>query len=428
MKLKKQWLLVALVTVLGSLCLSVPVFAQSNEAVVSPALSVLAWQNGMAKSAVGDEMDFNAADFERALNASKISSITVTKLPQSTDGVLRLGESEVREGQTISAANLSFLTFSFLGNEIKNSAFCFYTDLGRYEIRCGLFSLPYENNRPIVSSDGDAAVSVGTYRDVSYFGWLDAYDPDGDALVYEIIEYPQNGSLQLTKTTGQFQYVPEEGFVGEDGFRYVVADRYGNYSGSAQVSMTVSDRNREFLYTDMEDSEAHVAAIALTEKGIMTSSENDGTYYFYPSEQVTRAEFVSMAMRTVGIEDLATAQTFFADDEEIPKEYRGYVATAQKLGYICGKIDADGELVFAPNEPITRAEAANVIYKMISPEIPVFKPFLLDMAEVPSWAEDAVVAAVSSGILTCENGCVLAEDSVDREDCATMLYRLWELK
>ena len=171
MKLKKQWLLAVLVMALCSLCLTVPVFAQSDDAIVSPALSILAWQNGVAKSAVGVDLDFDADDFKRALNTSHLSSITVTKLPKSSDGVLRLGESEVKEGQIISAANLSFLTFSFSGNEIKSSEFCFCTDLGSYEIQCGLFSLPYENDRPIVSSKEGAAILVGTYRDVSYF-WI----------------------------------------------------------------------------------------------------------------------------------------------------------------------------------------------------------------------------------------------------------------
>lgn len=417
------------VTVLMSLCLllSQSVAAKENAGQVSPALSVLANQNAMAKAGlINEDIGFSATDFERALNVSSLTSLTVTELPARSDGILYLGGSEVTTGQVISRANLSFLKFVFMSEEIRSSAFCFSTNHGDYEIACMLYALPYENRTPVISSAEDAAISVGTYRDISVYGKLDAYDPDGDTLTYEIISSPRNGLLVMNDSSaGTYKYIPTEGYTGTDSFRYVVVDRYGNYSKAAEVTLTVSQPQSTLVYCDLEESAAHVAAISMTERGIMASAELDGNYYFYPTETVTRAEFLAMTMKALGIRVAdSTAETVFTDDAEIPAEFRGYVNTAQKLGYICGELNGDGELTFSPNDEITRTEAAVMIYNMTELELPVILPQFGDLSAVPAWAENAVLAVTASGIMSYEGGYLSAEAPVTREDAAQMLYNL----
>ena len=422
-----KWIAYAAV-ILSLLCLPRAVFAESAEMeAVSPALFILAEENEMAKACLrGEELGFEASDFERALNISSVGAIHITELPERTDGILYLGGSEVTEGQTISRANISRLTFVFMNEEIESSAFRFSTNLGTYDLACAIYSLPYENRSPIVSSASEDVVSVSTYKDVCVFGRLDAYDPDGDDLRYEIVSYPQNGSLILTDSArGEYRYTPANGFAGEDAFRYVAVDQYGNYSASVQVTLKVSQSRSTLVYADLKGSEAHVAAISMTECGIMAASALDGSYYFYPDAELTRAEFLVMAMKTVGIQVNASSdKTVFFDDAEIPSEYRGYVNLAQKLGYVCGKLNDESQLMFCPNDKITRYEAAVMLYQMCEVGVPVMKPVLMDANTVPAWAKDAVYAMTAAGILTGENGYIAADTAVTRAQAAQMLYKL----
>ena len=426
MKLGK-WIVVAVVLA-ALFCLPSAVSAKTvGENMVSPALMVIAQKSAMAKAVLrGEEIGFEAEDFERALNVSSVTSITVTELPERTDGILYLGGSEVAVGQTVTRSNIPYLTFVFASEEITSSTFRFSTNLGAYDIACSVYSLAYENRSPVVSSVSEEIVSVGTYKDVSVYGILDAYDPDGDALRYEIVNYPQNGLLVLTdQSNGAYRYKPTNGFSGEDGFRYVAVDRYGNYSASVWVSVKVSPSKSALVYEDLDESKAHVAAIAMTECGVMASSELDGNYYFNPTTELTRAEFLVMAMKTMGIQVNAGAQeTVFADNTEIPSEYRGYVNVAQKMGYVCGRLNSDNQLVFCPNDAITRYEAAAMLYQMCEVGLPVISPVLVDSNTVPSWAKEAVYAMTAAGILDGKSGYIAADSPVTREQAAQMLYKL----
>lgn len=416
------------VTAMTILCLllSLTVMAENTET-VSPALAILAERSVMAKTGLmGEELVFTADEFERALNVSSVSSITVTKLPERADGILYLGGSEVSEGQILSRANIPYLKFVFMSEEIRDSSFCFSTNHGAYALTCSLYALEYENRTPVVSSVSESVLAVGTYRDISVYGKLDAYDPDGDEMVYEIVSTPGNGLLILTDSaSGEYKYIPANGYTGTDSFRYVAVDRYGNYSEAVQVTLTVSQPRSMLVYSDLMEDASHVAAISMTERGIMASSELDGNYYFYPSAEVTRAEFLTMAMKTLGIHATASDQpTVFADDADIPEELRGYVSAAQRLGYVCGKLNEAGELVFCPNDGITRFEAATMLYNMTALDLPVIQPLFVDGNTVPIWAQDAVYAMTASGIMTSEKGYVSADSTVTRAQAAEMLYKL----
>ena len=427
-----KWLVIFFAVTL-LLCFSLSASATDSGAqMVSPALAILAQQNTMAKAGVtGEDIDFAANDFERALNVSSIDSITVTKLPDRSDGILYLGGSEVLAGQTVSRANIPYLTFVFMSEDITDSAFCFSTNHGAYELECALYRLEYENRVPVVSSVSDTVISVSTYKDISVYGQLDAYDPDGDEMKFEIVSYPQNGLLTMTNiSTGTYKYTPVDGFTGSDRFRYVAVDRYGNYSDAVWVNLTVSQPKSTLVYSDLKESTAHVAAISMTERGVMASSELGGNYYFYPSAEVTRAEFLTMAMKTMGIQASGENQkTVFADDGDIPNDLRGYINTAQKLGYVCGKLNESGELVFCPNETITRYEAAVMLYNMSEVvELPVIQPLFVDADTVPVWAKDAVYSMTVSGVLSIQKGYISANAGVTRAQAAEMLYKLDLLK
>lgn len=415
---------IVLLIFLGVLSL-VSCTGEACEPRVSAGLDILAEQTQMSKAGlVGEGVSFEASDFERALNVSVLSSITLTKLPSRADGVLYLGSGEVSEGQIISRANIGYLTFVCGNGQVRDSSFSFSTN-GAYEMTCKLYLLDDINYSPTLSAVPEETLAVSTYENIAVYGTLFSQDPEGDAVRYEIVTRPQKGRLILEDASlGAYRYVPEASYSGKDSFRYVAVDRYGNYSEARTVSINVERANGIFVFRDLADSQYHVPAIALTARGVMSSTEIGGEYYFYPTQTVTRSEFLTMAMKTLGIEpEEKGLKTVFADDEEIAANVRGYVNVAQGRGYICGKLGKNGELLFAPNDPITTAEAAVILLHMTGTKASDAVPVFAEGSTVPAWASDAIYTMASMGVIDLTEALDTTQ-ALTRGGAAAMLYRL----
>ena len=420
MKIGKQ--LILIIIFCFSLSLVTGVSALENE-IVSPALNVVAQSSHVAMSCIAQkEVSFDADDFEKALNLSYLSSITITKLPDRAEGVLYLGQSEVTCGQTVSRANIGFMSFEFLGENVNESAFCFSASYSPHEIQCKLYSLKYANTAPEADMNEDA--EVFTYKNVNVYGKLRAYDKDGDDVFIEVVRQPENGILKISPN-GEYIYTPVNGYFGKDSFKYVAVDKYGNYSKLYEKKITVETQKSSLVYCDILSDEYHVAAINLTEKGVVSASEVDGKYYFYPNGELGRLEYLVMAMKSIGIEAENTSdKTVFYDDYAIPENLKGYVNTALKLGIISGKLSSDGNLLFAPNEKITRAEAAVMLNNMKKLDSPVLSPVFADGDSVPRWAQEAINCLSYNGIMTNNNGYISASETLKKGEGIYMIYML----
>ena len=312
-----------------------------------------------------------------------------------------------------------------LSKAVKQSGFDFSTGNG-YSVRCNLYFVDEMNYSPTVSLASDNSLAVNTHDMVSRVGKLDAYDPDGDKFVYEIVSYPENGSVVLLdREEGRYVYTPKENFTGNDSFSYVARDIYGNYSAAASVSVDVKARRSSVTFGDIDDCNIYNAALTMAENSMMTGTEIDGVTYFEPKQNITRAEFLALAMKAAGISDPGSVdKTVFADDEDIPGEYKGYVSAAYQLGYISGT-DMDGVLCFMPNSSVTRAEAAVMLDSILTldreVEKPVILPVFADSSELPFWASDAIYSMNSMGVLSMIDGYASPEATVTRGDAAQML-------
>ena len=132
-----------------------------------------------------------------------------------------------------------------------------------------------------------------------------------------------------------------------------------------------------------------------------------------------------MAMKAAGIAaDSKSSKTVFKDDEDISPLHRGYIDVAQRMGYVCGKLNDDGDLVFCPNDPITRYEAAVMLQNIAALDLPVIKQYFADGGSVPVWARDAVAAMTYAGIMSGTDGYFAPTATVSRAQAAEMLY-LW---
>ncbi len=426
---KKRMLAVLLFCML-LVCLSLPCAAEKSgePPVVSHGLAVISAKTDVALSAmVGNDVTFSEDSFARGLNLSDVRYITVHSVPPVTDGELLLGSSRIVAGQTVTAEQMPNMVFHPAAEAVLRTGFTFTANGGATPIVCTLYLLDEVNYTPTVSMASSLSLKRSTYKGMPSHGTLSAYDPDGDELHFEIVSYPKNGSLSLTDATqGTYVYTPYGTHVGSDSFTYVARDPYGNYSAAATVTVGVELSGTAVTYADMEENKWHAAAISLTEKGIMSGTQVGNAYYFYPTEQVTRAEFLVMAMNAAGITEVpACTATAFADDAEIPVGMKGYVAVAHSLGYIEGS-EVDGKLCFSPNEPLTRAQAAVILERMLEPKAATVVPVFADHSEIPVWAADAIFSLSAAGILTSEDGRISPTSEVTREQAASMLSAVLE--
>lgn len=388
---------------------------------LSPALALLSDDTMMIKSAVvSSDIRFTGEDFKRSVGCD-VDSITITALPPSTAGTLLLGNAPVSVSQTISYASLSSLRFR--GNtECVETSFRFKSGAD-YSIECRLKYTDSVNLAPVIASDD--AVAVWTQCDIATYGTLEGYDPEGDALTFEIVDYPEKGLVRLTnRSTGDYVYTPCDGVIGEDSFSYAVRDVYGNYSEVRTVSVDIDKAVSKLVFADMDGHWAHNAALVMASEDAVDVRSEGGLLYFDPEREVTREEFLVTVMKSLGAGEVAPRSTVFADDDEISREASGYVHRAYTLGIIKGSVE-DGVLFFNPGDTITRAEAAVILNSIIGENEPNTLPVFADNSAVPAWAKSSLYALNKAGILRgTGSGYISPNKTLNRAEVAQILLTI----
>ena len=399
---------------------------EPSDAPVSMALNVIAEKNSMAMAGLcGQSIEFEKDDFLRCLNLSHIDSITITEAPPISDGELRLASTVLKGGEEISAASLSKLAY-FPSSDIRESEFTFRPSGASYLMTCKLYMLESPNLCPTLSVASELSLNVSTYKNIKLYGNLPVHDPEGDEVRIEIVSYPKSGTVELSDSAvGDYVFTPAENFSGKDSFTYVARDKYGNYSASATVSLTVKKPSSSITYTDMNDSPAYSAALSVTEAGVMSGSEVGGNSYFYPNRTVSRGEFTVMALHAAGIsEGIGSSYTVFSDCDLIPEEMREYISTAYDLGYIKG-VNVDGKLCFQPDRAITVAEAAVLLGNILDAPTPTVTPTFSDSGDIPAWAASSVYSLCGIGVIPTSSGDDLSpNEPLTRAEAAVFLSNL----
>lgn len=389
--------------------------------------AVVATDTNLIKTGlIGQRLTFSDTDFKSALCLADFDTVTITKIPPSTEGTLLIGGRRVSEGRVIKRQNIASLVFIPASDAVTECRFTFKVDgfAGGAEIECIMKFIDKVNYGP-EASGADSERTVSTQAEISHYGRLSATDPEGDEITYMIVSYPKRGRISL-EADGRYCYTPSAEFVGTDGFTFVARDEYGNWSRPVAVTVRVSERMCEVTYADMKERAEYGAAVAMTAMGVMAGTLVGDDMYFSPDATVTRAEFVAMAMKAMGIRpDTTLSATFFDDDADIPPSLKGYIATAQRIGLINGDF-RDGKLLFSPSEKITKYEAAKIMATLTSADRESEEDVFASDENIPVWARSAVSAMRTLGIFDTDDTALT--DAVTRADTAEYLYRMVGVK
>ncbi|OBR65253.1 hypothetical protein A7K91_19910 [Paenibacillus oryzae] len=180
---------------------------------------------------------------------------------------------------------------------------------------------------------------------------------------------------------------------------------------------------------EFSDAANHWAKEAVNDMGSRMVIDGKGDGSFHPESDITRAEFVSILVRGLGLKPENEAAPF--TDVKASDWYNGAINTAYSYHLINGFKDGS----FRPNAGITREEAMVIIAKAMkitglnaNPEgqsiDKILSPYT-DAAKASTWAQSGIADSIQTGIVTGKDGTILApKDYITRAEVAVIVKRL----
>lgn len=346
----------------------------------------------------------------------EISGIFVLSVPDQSIGKICYGDRVIRSGDVLTRDAMTALT---LKTCCADDAQAVMTYLPIYGDRLG------EDARLTINiRSGKAGVPVAknlkleTYKNIANDGVLQATDEGGGELTFAIVTQPTLGTVEISEG-GKFVYTPQKNKVGTDSFTYTATDADGNTSEPATVTIEILKPVDQTSYSDMVDSDDAFEAAWMQENGLYSGSHVGSETCFYPDAVVSRGEFLVMAMQLMDVEPASgSLKSGFVDEADAPAWMQPYLASAMRHGYINGFSSASG-LVFCPNDPITYASASVILQNMMQlPPTGATEVFAEDSA-VPAWAQEAVSVMRQYDLPVSAANC---SEPLTRAEAANLLY------
>lgn len=186
-----------------------------------------------------------------------------------------------------------------------------------------------------------------------------------------------------------------------------------------------------FAFPDVSDTHWAASQIKeLSEQGVIVGYP-DGT--FQPDENVTRAEFASMAIKALGQQHAQVAQPINFTD--IDKDFWAYDAIQKSVYFDLISCPEAGQ-PFRPDDSVSRGESISVAVNALTTEqiskhkaIEVLNAKYTDVKEVPEWfLIPAGKAEILSMLVTMpsESKNILADRPATRAEVAAILYTMME--
>ncbi|MBR3978166.1 MAG: cadherin-like domain-containing protein [Oscillospiraceae bacterium] len=355
---------------------------------------------------------FTPEDFSQE---DAIAGICITQLPDAQSGTVLLGNRVIRQGDILTAEQVSQMTFAPLRTEEDRDAVVTY--------------LPIYDNRVEKSTTMTIAVrgkedkapvaqdfALETYKNLPNQGKLKAADPENESLTYTLVRQPKRGEI-LLDADGSFTYTPKKNKVGVDSFTYTAADPAGNVSREATVTIQILKPTDSKLYTDTAGKSCQFAAEWMKNTGLFVGEKVGGEDCFQPEKAVSRGQFLAMLVDVLDIplEDVS----YEAVPEDTPNWLKPYLAAAMRAG-LTANLPDNKSASFEADSPITGGEAAVMVQNALDLSVSV-DAGLEENETMPVWAANAVTAMAENGIA------LDALATMNRGQAAEVLYQVSQI-
>ncbi len=352
---------------------------------------------------------FSGGEFSTA--EEPLAGICVTELPDAQTGTIMLGNRVIRPGDILTAGQLSSL--SFHPRKTQEDAQASMSYLPIYENRVEknatmTIGIRGKEDKTPVAED----MVLETYKNLSNDGVLKVSDPEGETLTYTVVRNPKRGTVDV-REDGSFTYTPKKNKVGVDSFTYTAADPAGHVSRVATVTIQILKPTDARQYTDTAGLDCRFEAEWMRNTGLFVGEQVGGQSCFYPDKTVSRGEFLTMVMQVLDVP--VSGDPLEGVSVTTRTWLQPYLAAAIRSGLTADWL-TDQDL----DAPITGAEAAVMLQNAL--DLSVSSQAL--EAE-PTFSEDVPTWAVSSLTVMAENGVELeANAPMTRADAAQVLYQV----
>lgn len=235
------------------------------------------------------------------------------------------------------------------------------------------------------------------------------------------MEQPEDIEYTVENTGDSRSWVENNGIVHLEGTGEAIV-KVSTGATSATVTYRVVEQN------PFADTNGHWAEKILTQmaqRNIIKGVEQDGGLYFFPDQDMTRVQYASMISNYMGI-DLSAYDgndLDFADEQQIPLWARSAVQAMVEKGILQGR-DNGGQMYFAPDDKITRAEAMTILGRLLPEDAEKAALTFADGDQIPDWAKESMQKLLALGVIQgYSDNTILPQNYVKRAEAVTMLYR-----
>ncbi len=263
-----------------------------------------------------------------------------------------------------------------------------------------------------ISADGKVSITAGnTSQAVNLYA---------DVTYKDVVVRKETKSVIIGTGTGQRPTRPSGGGGGGGGGSLV-----GNVgTGEIQTGPTEEPSPEEPEYQFAEELNGHWAQTEITslvQQGIVRGDESG----LHLQEPITRAEFMALLIRSLGITPLAYEGGF--EDVDGSDWYADTIQAAVAAGIAQG----DGGKMF-PNATITREEMTKMLAAACEDKRTSAQQTMqqfIDDGQISSWAKEAVDTVAALGIINgFEDGSFRPQEYSLREQAMAVIYRLLHLE
>ncbi|REE55332.1 spore germination protein YaaH [Paenibacillus taihuensis] len=174
-------------------------------------------------------------------------------------------------------------------------------------------------------------------------------------------------------------------------------------------------------YDDIRPNYAQAAILNMTKLQIMNGM---GDRKFAPLKPITRAEFITMIDRLLGVKPVASPLPTFADVPGSAWFYE-WIQPAAQLNIAKGT----AAVQFEPARSVTREEAAVILARALKQPIDGSQSspdkLFQDQDEISAWAQASVYRLSQIGLVAGNDGQFHPKDLITRQEAAVLLNRAW---
>ena len=200
----------------------------------------------------------------------------------------------------------------------------------------------------------------------------------------------------------------------------VAGDGGGNLARQSVDIPASADAEPAFPDTDGHWGDGSIGYLKRT--GI---SGGDDKGLYHPDASITRQEFAAMLYRYLSpAEDYSDVELTFADTERIADWAKPAAKAMYALGII-GGTKGDKGMMFHPLNNISRQEAVTMLYRLMEKGYAVPEMTYSDANEIPQWSSEAIATLGGMGVFDeFVDDAFRPQEPITRAQVASILFRL----